>query len=120
VGLDPEEICRAPRFRPELGLLVRRLLAEADALYRRADLGIPLLPRDARLAIAAARFIYADIGRVIERNGYDSVSARAVTTKLDKARAFARALPTLARSRAPSALDPAPEAAPLVDVVARA
>lgn len=120
VRLDPETLVQTPRFRPELGLLVRRLLAAADAHYRLADLGIPLLPRDARLAIAAARHIYADIGRVIVDHGYDSVSQRAVTTTRDKAVAFARALAVVARPTraAPSHLDAAAEARPLLDAVA--
>ena len=53
------------------------LLARAEAHYRAADRGVPLLPRDCRFAIASARNIYSAIGGAIARNGYDSVSQRA-------------------------------------------
>jgi phytoene synthase len=56
---------------------VRRLLARAELHYRAADLGVPLLPRGCRLAIASSREIYAAIGDEIASNGYDSISARA-------------------------------------------
>jgi phytoene synthase len=56
---------------------VRRLLARADEHYRAADLGVPLLPRACRLAIASSRQIYAAIGEAVRDNGYDSISTRA-------------------------------------------
>jgi phytoene synthase len=77
-GLDPDAWLRAPCFSPALGSVVARLLAEADALYRRAELGLAELPRDCRAAIQAARLVYAEIGREVERAGCDSVSRRAV------------------------------------------
>jgi phytoene desaturase len=53
-GLCPDRLLAKPRFSPALGRVVRRLLAEADWLYDRADAGIPLLPRGSRPAIRAA------------------------------------------------------------------
>lgn len=91
-GIDPLRLVERPRFEPALGRVVERLLAEADALYRRADHGIGRLPADGRRAIRAARLIYADIGRVIRRRGCDSVSGRARTTGLRKSWLLARAL----------------------------
>jgi phytoene synthase len=79
-GVDPEAFLAAPRFDPRLGTVVARTLLAADALYARADAGIPALPRDCRPAILGARFVYADIGRVIAAGGYDSVSRRAVVS----------------------------------------
>lgn len=70
-----------------------RLLDHAEALYRRAGAGVSALPRDCRVAIAAARHIYADVGRVIRSRGYDSVSSRAMTSGGDKLRLALRALP---------------------------
>jgi phytoene synthase len=77
-GVDPGALVASPRFDARLGVVVARLLAAADALYARAEHGIPALPRDCRAAIRGARLVYADIGRVIAAAGYDSVSRRAV------------------------------------------
>lgn len=79
-GIEPEIWLRNPVHSDALGDVVRRVLERAAELYRRADVGITYLPRDCRVSIRAASLIYADIGRVIVRNGYDSVSQRAVTT----------------------------------------
>jgi phytoene synthase len=91
-GMDPEDWMRRPRHSEALGSVVRRLLAEADRLYRRAESGIDRLPSRARWAIRAARLIYADIGRVVAERGYDSVSARAFTTGRRKVRLAVRAM----------------------------
>lgn len=72
---------------------VRALLERADAHYRAADRGVPLLPRDCRFAIASARNIYSAIGGAIARNGYDSVSRRAYVTLPGKLWQVARAVP---------------------------
>jgi phytoene synthase len=67
-----------------VGGVVRRLLAEAERLYHRAEPGIAALPADCRRAIGAASRIYAEIGRRVARNGYDSVSTRAVVGGMRK------------------------------------
>ena len=70
----------------------QRLLDSADALYDRATLGIAHLPLACRPGIYAARALYAEIGRELERNGLDSISRRAVVSanrKLDGTRADA-------------------------------
>ncbi|MGK4007487.1 phytoene/squalene synthase family protein [Sorangium sp. So ce1036] len=79
-GIEPDAWLARPAFDARLGQIVARLLAEAEALYRRADAGIPMLPRDCRAAIHAARLIYADIGRAVARRGFDSVSGRAAVS----------------------------------------
>lgn len=123
-GLDPDEWLRAPTFSPALGSVVSRLLAEADTLYERAALGIPALPRDCRPAIQAARLVYADIGREVERAGFDSVSRRACVSSQRKlglmAVAFGAAAMSPARRHDGSPTDPAPVPAIqyLVDVAA--
>lgn len=106
-GLDPAALLLAPAFSPPLGRVVARLLAEADRLYARAETGIAALPAGCRPGIAAARHIYAEIGRAVERQGLDSVSRRAVVPGHRKAALLAAALATAAR---PPALD---RAAPL-------
>ena len=69
----------------------RRLLEDAARLYDRARAGIQLVPSDCRLAITSALLIYSDIGREIERAGYDSVSRRAFTSRRRKAVLVAKA-----------------------------
>ncbi len=117
-AVDPEELLADPRPSEGLAVVVCRLLDHAEALYRRADLGIPALPADCRTAIAAARAIYADIGSVIRARRYDSVSARAYTSGLRKARLLAGALP--ARFARPRSFmpPPLPETRFLVDAIA--
>jgi phytoene synthase len=83
-GIDRETLRGAPTFTPALGGVVTRLLDAADVFYARSDLGIPGLPRDCQAAIRAARLIYSDIGRVIRRNGGNSVDTRAHTSALRK------------------------------------
>lgn len=56
--------------------VVQRILRSADELYERADHGVAMLPRPCRTAIRAARLIYSDIGRSIQRVGFDSVTRR--------------------------------------------
>jgi phytoene synthase len=94
-GLDPEGLVGRPEPSPALAGVVRRTLALAETFYRRADGGMSLYPRDCRLGVRAARLIYAQIGRVIARNGYDSVSTRAYTSKARKLLLLGRALPVL-------------------------
>jgi phytoene synthase len=75
---------RNPVFTPAVGVAIRRLLEEAHRLYVRAESGIAQLPRDCQPAIWAARYIYADIGRVIEKRHFDTVSMRAHTSVIRK------------------------------------
>jgi phytoene synthase len=91
-GLDPDGWLARPSPDERLAGVVARLLAQADILYRRADAGIALLPRDCRLAIRTARLVYADIGRGIARAGFDSVSRRAHVSGLRKLWLVLRAL----------------------------
>lgn len=90
-GLGPDGWLRAPVFSPALGSVVARLLHHADELYHRAELGLAELPRDCRAAIQAARLVYAEIGREVERAGCDSVTQRAVVSTRCKLALVARA-----------------------------
>ncbi len=108
-GIDPQAWLAAPRFDDRLAGVVQRLLQSADDLYRRSEAGICALPRDCRPAICAARLVYAEIGRELERLGLDSVNTRAVVSRNRKlaliARATAAALgPNGRRREAPAAL----------------
>ncbi len=117
-GLDPAAFLAAPAFSPALGRVVARLLREADALYLRAEAGIALLPRDCRAGIAAARFVYAEIGRQVERQGLDSVSRRAVVPAFRKLRLMGRALGRVAHRTADVAAPPLDATRFLVEAVA--
>lgn len=100
VGIDALAFRRAPRFTPALGLVVKRLLAEADHHYRLGHAGIENLPADCRHAIRTAALTYQEIGRRIGDNGYDSVSSRASTS-------LGRKLALVLRARVPVTLPPA-------------
>ncbi|EYF03785.1 phytoene/squalene synthase family protein [Chondromyces apiculatus] len=91
-GMDPDAWLARPLFDARVGRVVARLLGAAEALYRRADAGIAMLPRDCRPAIRAASLIYADIGRVVVARRLDSVTGRAVTSKGRKAWLLMQAL----------------------------
>lgn len=90
--IDPTELIARPRFTEALGQVVERLLRHADELYRRADAGIAMLPPDCRSSIRAASLIYSDIGRYVEKAGFDSVSRRAYTPLGRKLRLLVKAL----------------------------
>lgn len=79
-GIDPAAWLAAPYFDARLGIVIGRLLAEADRLYARARPGIGLLPAACRPAIHAAARIYREIGCEAERAGFDTVSRRVSTS----------------------------------------
>jgi phytoene synthase len=64
-------------------------------MYARATLGIAHLPLSCRPGIYAARALYAEIGREVERGGLDSVSRRAVVSTNRKLQVLARTLALL-------------------------
>jgi phytoene synthase len=110
----PEELLggEPPAPGPRLQAAVRRLLAEADALYRSGDRGLAFLPWRASIAIGAARRIYAAIGAEIARRGWDVLAGRAVVSRGRKlfhlAGAVAAGLAALpARLAAPPSSPPA-------------
>ncbi|KQP85597.1 phytoene synthase [Methylobacterium sp. Leaf113] len=117
VGLDPDAFLADPVASPALQALVARLLAVADALYARAEAGIPGLPLGCRPAIRAARLIYAEIGRDLERGDLDPVAIRARVPGRRKAVLMARALLPLASIPNHTA-PPLAETAFLVEAVA--
>jgi len=83
-GLTPDAFMAQRVATPQTKRMVRRLLAEAHRLYVRSEAGIAALPLSARSGIFAARFVYAGIGKELRRNGYDSVTRRAHTSKVQK------------------------------------
>lgn len=79
-GIDPDAWLQNPVFSEELGSVVSRLLKTADTMYQRSISGVAGLPRNCRAAISAARLIYCQIGREVERCGMNSVNHRAVVS----------------------------------------
>jgi 15-cis-phytoene synthase len=103
-GVDAVAFLRKPEFSPAIGRVVQRLLDRADVFYRSADFGIAALPAGCRPAIRAARLLYAEIGRAVERNNLDSVSQRAyapLSRKLALAGQAALAAPSRAHPGEP-------------------
>jgi 15-cis-phytoene synthase len=101
-GIDPDAWLARPEFTGEIAAIVQRLLDTADALYGRATLGIQNLPRACRPGIYAARALYAEIGRELERGGLDSISRRAVVSTERKLKVLARMLVLLETEWAPA------------------
>jgi len=88
-GIDPDAWLARPVFDDRLATIIKRLLAAAELLYTRSDTGIAHLPMACRPGMYAARLLYAEIGREVERRQFDSVSQRAVVSWQRKARLVA-------------------------------
>ncbi len=116
-GIEPDAWLAAPVFDHRIAGVVARLLAEAEALYARADAGIAHLPLSCRPGIGAARFLYAAIGHQVARNGHDSVSRRAVVSGRRKLALVGRSLAAIALPTGSVALPPLPETRFLVAAV---
>ncbi|RED12903.1 15-cis-phytoene synthase [Pontivivens insulae] len=83
-GIDPDAFLANPVPGTEIASVTRRMLVEADRLYRRATSGIQVLPARCRPGIFAARHIYAGIGTNLRRAGYDNITYRARTSTATK------------------------------------
>lgn len=119
-GLDAENFLAAPHASLPLSNILRRLLAEADRLYGQSLSGIAMLPAACRPSIHAARLLYAEIGRAVEKNGHDSVTRRAVVPTPRKLALLAQAV-TASLQSAPASAAPAIASAQfLIDAVASA
>jgi len=90
-GIDPESWLKNPVFDARIASMINRLIASADVLYLRSEHGIGHLPRDCRPAIHAARLVYAEISRQLEKTGLDSINRRAVVSGARKFSLLARA-----------------------------
>lgn len=116
-GVDVEVWIAEPTFNTGVRRTVFEVLDAADTLYKRAEWGICQLPARVRPAMFAARSIYAEIGREIERRHYDSVSHRAVVSGRRKLRLLGGALRKAAVSRQRGHAPPLDETRFLVDAV---
>lgn len=95
---DPAEPELPPHLAAPFAATVTALLARADHHYRAGDRGLDALPWRAALAVAAARHIYRDIGRVLLARGADVTAGRVWTSKPRKLALVARAALGLAAS----------------------
>jgi phytoene synthase len=116
-GIDPDAWLARPEPTAAMAAVTRRLLAAADELYARAEGGIAQLPFACRPGIHAARVLYAEIGRAVERGGRVALARRTVVPDSRKLRLLAAALVAAAALRPRDAAAPLPAAAFLVDAV---
>lgn len=82
-GLTEDDLFRCvvtPKYKEFIKFQIER----AREYYRKAHRGVPMLAKDARIAVQASLDLYSRILDVIERNGYDNFRKRAYTTKLEK------------------------------------
>jgi len=93
--------------------ITQQLVIEADTLYERSDRGVPMLPRDCRGSIRAARLVYSDLHREMRRADFDTISRRAVVPVQRKLWLLTRSLASAASRSArpgPAELPPLPQA----------
>jgi 15-cis-phytoene synthase len=119
-GVDPDAFLARPVFSEALASVIRRLLRVADLHYASSEGGIARLPAACSAGIMAARILYAEIGRDVERCGCDSVSRRAVVTPLRKALLIGNVIAAVVAPASASASMPLPEASFLIDAVTAA
>ena len=82
-GVPPDQVAHV-EHREGVYRVVRRVLAEADHYYASARLGISQLPFRSAWAVAAARAVYRDIGRVILNRGARAWDRRVSTGRSRK------------------------------------
>ena len=83
-GVDIESFLANPTLDVHIGSFVKKLLDDAERLYRRAGSGLFALPKTCRPGVFSARHIYAQIGKHIASAEYDSINNRAYTSKIEK------------------------------------
>jgi phytoene synthase len=77
-GVPPSGVGR-PAHRPAVFSVTERLLDEAERYYASADVGLARLPFRSAWAVATARRVYRDIGRLIRERGPRAWDQRAST-----------------------------------------
>ena len=119
--MDADAWLAEPVFDTRIAGFTQRLLLRADTLYQRGEFGLSELPWDCRPAIQAARLVYAEIGKQLERQGLNSIDSRTVVSTARKLALIARA--TSVALKPPSVpavpLSPVPAIDYLVDMVSK-
>jgi phytoene synthase len=77
-GVPPDEITR-PEHRAAVFSVTARLLDEAERYYASAQVGLARLPFRSAWAVATARRVYRDIGRIVRQRGPRAWDRRAGT-----------------------------------------
>lgn len=90
-GISPAHWRVDPAHSPALCSVVARLLALADHHYNLGNAGVAGLPRSCRFGVHAARLLYAEIGRELERRQLDPFAGRAIVSPVTKLRVLSRA-----------------------------
>jgi len=90
---------QSPQHRAAVFKVARRLLDEADRYYASATVGLASLPFRSAWAVATAREVYRDIGRVIRSRGSAAWDRRASTSKARKVVLAAKGLSAALSSR---------------------
>jgi phytoene synthase len=86
------------RVTPEFVALMRFEIERCRELYRSADLGLAMLPRQSARSIRSARVLYGRILERIEERGYDVFSGRVSVPTIEKAAMVVRLMrPSLGR-----------------------
>jgi phytoene synthase len=80
----PADAIDRPEHRERLFAVVERVLAEADRFYESSWSGISQLPPRSAWAVAAAKAVYGDIGRLISARGPQALDRRAATGRARK------------------------------------
>jgi phytoene synthase len=106
-GLSPEDL-NDPVNREKIYTVTRRLLGVADQFYVSARHGIASLPFRSAWAIAVARFVYRDIGRLVRDRGPSAWENRARVSSSRKLFGVARSLATIARSHGHGRIETVP------------
>jgi phytoene synthase len=78
VGVPQDEIAR-PEHRAAVFSVTARLLDEAERYYASAQVGLARLPFRSAWAVATARRVYRDIGRIVRQQGSRAWDHRAST-----------------------------------------
>lgn len=106
-GLSEHDLAN-PANRDRIYAVTRRLLAVADQFYISARHGIASLPFRSAWAIAVARFVYRDIGRLVRERGPSAWDNRARVSGSRKLFGVARSLATIARSHGHGRIETVP------------
>lgn len=118
--IDPDQFLARPVYTTEVARVVRRLTDEAERLYAEARIGIDRLPADCRPGIHAARLLYGEIGRQLQRRGLDPVRDRSVVPRGRKIALMGRAIAETLLSGPPVPVSDIAEARFLIDAVVAA
>ncbi len=77
VDLDPDSWLKHSVENQKIRSLVKRLLDVATSHYQSSSEAILLLPKNCRISIMSARYIYEEIGNELAKNYFDSINYRA-------------------------------------------